>query len=71
MNQDTSFCMVRTPLPKKLKKLGTPYWLYTYCNASHEIASKPMSANFDEIIDFCYSYIINKGTEQKNNNYED
>jgi len=52
-------------IAEKLKKLGTPYWLYTYCNASHEIASKPMSDNFDTIIDFCYSYIINKGTEQK------
>ena len=52
-------------IAEKLKKLGTPYWLYTYCNASHEIAGKPMVDNFDEIIDFCYSYIINKGTEQK------
>lgn len=52
-------------IAEKLKKLGTPYWLYTYCNAAHEIAGKPMSANFDEIIDFCYFYIINKGTEQK------
>ncbi|MBA4410287.1 MAG: alpha/beta hydrolase [Bacteroidota bacterium] len=49
----------------KLKKLGTPYWLYTYCNAAHEIAGKPMSDNFSEIIDFCYSFIVNKGIEQK------
>jgi len=49
----------------KLKKLGTPYWLYTYCNAAHEIAGKPMSENFGEIIDFCYSYIIKKGKEQR------
>ena len=52
-------------IAEKLKKLGTPYWLYTYCNASHEIAGKPMSDNFNDIIDFCYSYIVNKGTEQK------
>jgi acetyl esterase/lipase len=52
-------------IAEKLKKLGTPYWLYTYCNASHEIANKPMSDNFTEIVDFCYSYIVNKGTEQK------
>lgn len=50
---------------EKLKKLGTPFWLYTYCNAAHEIAGKPMSANFNEIVDFCYSYVVNKGTEQK------
>ena len=52
-------------IAEKLKKLGTPYWLYTYCNASHEISNKPMSDNFNEIIDFCYSYIVNKGSEQK------
>lgn len=52
-------------IAEKLKKLGTPYWLYTYCNAAHEIAGKPMTANFNEIIDFCYSYIIEKGTEQR------
>jgi len=52
-------------IAEKLKKLGTPYWLYTYCNSAHEIAGKPMSENFNEIIDFCYSYIIKKGTEQR------
>lgn len=52
-------------IAEKLKKLGTPYWLYAYCNASHEIAGKPMTANFDEIIDFCYSYVLNNRTEQK------
>ena len=52
-------------IAEKLKKLGIPYWLYTYCNASHEISNKPMSDNFNEIIDFCYSYIVNKGSEQK------
>lgn len=52
-------------IAEKLKKLGTPYWLYTYCNAAHEIAGKPMTANFNEIIDFCYSFILNNGKEQK------
>lgn len=52
-------------IAEKLKKTGTPYWLYTYCNASHEIAGKPMSANFSEIIDFCYSYIVNNTKEQR------
>lgn len=53
-------------IAQKLKELGTPYWLYTYCNAAHEIAGKPMTANLNEIIDFCYSYIIKHGTEQRN-----
>lgn len=52
-------------IAQKLKKLGTPCWLYTYCNSSHEIASQPMTDSFDEIIDFCYSFILNKGNEQK------
>jgi para-nitrobenzyl esterase len=52
-------------IAEKLKKIGTPYWLYTYCNAAHEIAGKPMTANFNEIIDFCYSFVLNKGTEQR------
>ena len=52
-------------IAEKLKKLGTPYWLYTYCNAAHEIAGKPMTANLNEIIDFCYSFVLNKGTESK------
>lgn len=52
-------------IAEKLKRIGTPYWLYTYCNAAHEIAGKPMTANFSEIIDFCYSFVINKGKEQR------
>jgi len=52
-------------IAEKLKKLGTPYWIYTYCNAAHEIAEYPMTANFNEIIDFCYSFVLNKGTEQR------
>ncbi len=52
-------------IAEKLKKLGTPYWLYTYCNAAHEIAEKPMTANFNEIIEFCYSFVIKKGDEQR------
>jgi len=49
----------------KLKKLGTPYWLYTYCNAAHEIAGRPMSDNINEILDFCFSFVVNKRQEQK------
>jgi para-nitrobenzyl esterase len=49
----------------KLKNLGTPYWLYTYCNSDHEIALKPMADNMNEILEFCYSYVVYKGTEQK------
>lgn len=52
-------------IAEKLRQTNTPYWLITYCNAAHEIAGKPMTANFNEIVDFCYNYIIRKETEQK------
>lgn len=52
-------------ITQKLKKLGTPYWLITFCNAAHEISSQPMTNNFNEIIEFCYSYVVNKGSDQK------
>lgn len=53
-------------IAERLKQLGTPYWLYTYCNAGHEIAGKPMTANLNDIIDFCYSFVIKHGTDQRN-----
>jgi acetyl esterase/lipase len=49
----------------KLRETETPFWLYTYCNSAHEIAGKPMTTNFNEIVDFCYSFILNNGTEQR------
>jgi len=52
-------------IAEKLKKLKTPYWLYTYCNADHDIAGKPMNKNLTEITEFCYSFIINKGSDQR------
>lgn len=52
-------------IAERLKQLGTPYWLYTYCNAGHEIAGKPMTDNLNDIIDFCYSYVIKHGTDQR------
>lgn len=52
-------------IAQKLKQTRTPYWLYTYCNAAHEIAGIPMTSNFDDIIDFCYSFVLNKNAEQR------
>jgi len=52
-------------IAQRLRQVETPFWLYTYCNAAHEIAGKPMTDNFNEIIDFCYSFVIRKGTEQR------
>lgn len=52
-------------IAQKLKETGTPYWLCTFCNAAHEIAGSPMTNNFNDIIDFCYSFILNKNAEQR------
>lgn len=52
-------------IAEKLQSLKTPYWLYTYCNSAHEIAGKPMTANFAEIIEFCSTFVLNKSQEQR------
>lgn len=52
-------------ISQRLRQLGTPFWLYTYCNAAHEIAGKPATDNFREILDFCYSFVLKKGKDQR------
>ena len=42
----------------KLKQLDVPYWLHTTCGGGHELANKPMQDYFDEIVDFCYTFVI-------------
>ncbi|RIH64160.1 alpha/beta hydrolase [Mariniphaga sediminis] len=50
-------------LANKLEELGVPYWLHTTCGGGHEMASKPLTAYFDEIVDFCYNFVVNKKGE--------
>ena len=66
-------------MAQKLEKLQVPYWLHTTCGGAHELASKPMTDYFDEIVEFCYRFVINEEKEsvqtiieggQKNNEYE-
>lgn len=52
-------------IAEKLNKLGTPYWLHTTCGAGHEIHSKPLDDYFDVVVDFCYTYVIQKKGEQR------
>lgn len=52
-------------IAQKLRKIHTPYWLYTFCNAAHEIAGSPMNNNFNDIIEFCYSFVLNNNSEQR------
>ncbi len=65
-------------IAQKLEKLNTPYWLHTTCGGAHEMANKPMTEYFDEIVEFCYRFVIQEEKEskqtvvegvQKNNNY--
>lgn len=64
---DKGYLILHGPLTiaEKLDKLQTPYWLHTSCGAGHEIHSSPLVDYFDVLIDFCYSYVINKGGKQK------
>lgn len=50
-------------IAQKLEKLDVPYWLHTNCGAAHEMANKPMTEYFDEIIEFCYKFVINEEKE--------
>lgn len=47
-------------ISKKLRALDVPCWLYTRCGAGHEMAVEPMTKYFDDIVDFCYTYVIKK-----------
>ncbi len=66
-------------IAQKLDKLGTPYWLHTTCGAGHEMANKPMTEYFDDIVEFCHKFVVEEEGEsmqtivegvQKNKDYE-
>ncbi len=52
-------------IAEKLSQLEVPCWLHTTCGAGHEIANKPMTIYFDDIIDFCYTFVVNKKSETR------
>lgn len=49
----------------KLDLLEVPYWLHSSCGAGHEIANVPMTSYFDEIVEFCYTFIVHKKGEKR------
>jgi len=51
-------------IAEKLRKLGKPYWLITACGGKHEWAGKPMNDYFNEIIRFCFDFVI-EGKKQQ------
>lgn len=52
-------------LAQKLDQLNTPYWLYTVCGMNHDLSSVPLSNYLDEILTFCYDYVITDNGEAK------
>ena len=51
-------------IAEKLRQLGKPYWLHTTCGEGHSLASSPMNLYFNEIIEFCYRFIMNDSHDQ-------
>lgn len=49
----------------KLDRLETPYWLHTICGGDHRLASEPLSNYLPQIVDFCYSFVIQGKSEQR------
>ncbi|WP_303919687.1 alpha/beta hydrolase [Draconibacterium sediminis] len=52
-------------IAEKMRQLEAPYWLHTSCGAGHEINITPTTDYFDEIIEFCKDFAIDKKDEQR------
>jgi acetyl esterase/lipase len=52
-------------IAKKLEQLEVPYWLHTTCGAGHEMANKTTNTYFDEIVEFCNTFVVNKKGDQR------
>jgi poly(3-hydroxybutyrate) depolymerase len=52
-------------IAEKLQQLNVPYWLHTTCGGGHELAEKPMTEYFNEIVEFCYKFVIKEEKESK------
>lgn len=52
-------------IAQKLKQLEVPYWLHTTCGGAHELSNKPMTEYFDEIMEFCFDFVIQDEKESK------
>lgn len=48
----------------KLHQLEKPYWLYTICGGNHSVAGSPMVKYFDEIMKFCYDFVLHGSQNQ-------
>ncbi|HYQ56024.1 MAG TPA: alpha/beta hydrolase [Draconibacterium sp.] len=52
-------------IAEKLQQLDVPYWLHTTCGAGHEIHSQPITDNFEVIVEFCNTFVIEKNGDQR------
>lgn len=52
-------------ISEKLKELEVPFWLHTTCGGQHELSWTPKEKYFDEIIDFCYNFVLNENDESR------
>ncbi len=51
-------------IAEKLKELNKPYWLHTTCGGNHSLSATPMTEYFDEILFFCYRFVV-KGVDEQ------
>ena len=51
-------------IAEKLRIIGKPFWLHTTCGGNHNLASTPMKLYFNEIIEFCYRFVLNGSRDQ-------
>ncbi len=51
-------------IAEKLRRLGKPYWLHTTCGGDHALAGTPMTRYFDEMLRFCYDFVLNGKRDQ-------
>lgn len=69
------FCQANAPgylmlhgsytIAQKLEELKIPYWLHTTCGGAHEMSDKPMTDYFNDIVEFCYRFVIKEEKESK------
>ncbi|MGV8137755.1 MAG: alpha/beta hydrolase [Mangrovibacterium sp.] len=51
-------------IAEKLRLLGKPYWLHTTCGGNHSLAGSPMTLYFNEIVKFCYEFVLKGKKDQ-------
>ena len=52
-------------IAQKLEELNIPYWLHTTCGGGHELSDTPLTEYFNDIVEFCYKFVIKEEKESK------